>query len=130
MASVKHKAGAAGAVKVNPYYHDTAVPLFLRKRDFAGEMTLRVIFSGFRAANRWAKANRPGDWDTESAAGSRRKEGRWLKAMMDASRERMDRLEALKAPPEILDSARRLHMEACGDYREFLERRWRWKTAP
>jgi hypothetical protein len=130
MAYGKQKANAAGAVKVNPYYQDTAVPLFLRKRDFAGEMTLRVIFSGFRAANRWAKANRPGDWDTESAAESRRKEGRWLKARMDACRDRVDRLEALKAPREILDGARRLHGEAAGNYREFLERRRRWKTAP
>lgn len=50
-------------IVAKPVFQDTRIPLQKRKELFADEMVLRVIFHGQRAANAWAKVNRPADWD-------------------------------------------------------------------
>ena len=95
MAQKKTNVGTADAVKFNPEYQSREVPLFLRKRWFAEEMVLRVLFDGTRKANKWAKVNRPSDWDSETLQESKRKERAWLKGYVEYRRQRLAKLSEL-----------------------------------
>ena len=122
MAQKKTNVGTANAVKFNPEYQNREVPLFLRKRRFAEEMVLRVLFEGTRKANRWAKVNRPTDWDSESTEESKRKEKAWLKGNVEYRRQRLAKLSELKAPKDILENEKNLVADAERKYKDFLER--------
>lgn len=127
MAQKKTNVAAAGAVKVKPEYQNKEIPLFLRKSWFADEMLLRVIFEGTRKADKWAKVNRPSDWDNETTEESKRKEKAWLKGNVDYRRQRLRRLTELKAPKDILENEKKLVADAESKYKDFLERERRRK---
>lgn len=128
MAQKKMNVGTANAVKFNPEYQNREVPLFMRKRWFAEEMLMRVIFEGTRKANRWAKVNRPTDWDSETLQESKRKEKAWLKGNVEYRRQRLNKLSELKAPKDILENEMKLVADAESKYKDFLERERRRKT--
>lgn len=122
MAQKKTNVGTADAVKFNPDYQNREIPLFMRKRWFAEEMVLRVLFEGTRKANRWAKVNRPTDWDSETLQESKRKEKAWLKGNVEYRRQRLVKLSELKAPKDILENEKKLVADAESKYKDFLER--------
>jgi hypothetical protein len=127
MAQKKTNVATASAVKVNPDYQNKEIPLFLRKRWFADEMLIRVIFDGTRKTDKWAKVNRPSDWDTESTEVSKRKEKAWLKGNVEYRRQRLAKLTKLRAPADILENEKKLVADAESNYKDFLERERRRK---
>jgi hypothetical protein len=128
MAQKKTNVGTADAVKFNPDFQNREVPLFMRKRWFAEEMVLRVLFEGTRKANKWAKVNRPSDWDSETLQESKRKERAWLKDNVEYRRQRLAKLSELKAPKDILENEMKLVADAERKYKDFLERERRRKA--
>ena len=98
------KGTVSARVETGNFFNDSTVPLFARKRAFADEMVLRVLFRGFREANRWAKANRPRDWESESREESLVKELADSRSRRGRAEGLLGRLRELRAPRQVQDA--------------------------
>lgn len=108
----ERKGIASARVETRKFFNDATVPLFARKRAFADEMVLRVLFQGSRSANRWAKANRPRDWESESREESLVKEladARWRLGRAEGL---LGRLRELRAPRQVQEGQVRVVAKA------------------